>query len=386
MFSTGLDSSPLPARGLFYSLVAHMLFLLATLVVPWSYWMPSDVHLETMQHPDSPTGNAAAPEPAAHGRKQPGGPSAQRRARRSQAEQLPAKSAEAKAVQGVVYQGLQPIVSNPPHPDNYIQTIRQPDLPVRPKLPAPLPIPPMVSIAPVKPVLAAPTPQPETPHEAPPVQAVITPPLSLPQQLPKVEAPKLPLPASSAENSSLKAVATAPAQAAMPKLAPPPVAPAVAPNGTRNILVVDALPSSECHPCGHPSGRVAREPSPCRRTGSTSAGQAGGGTAAKGEPGSGSATGAGTGAPGRRAGTSQQAAGAGAPSGSGRRRRGHRDRQRQHRRRQRGGGEWLGDGNRARLRQRRCQTGQRRQSLPGHYDPGRQRRQRHGPAAESQPP
>lgn len=290
MFSTGLDSAHLPARGLFYSLVAHVVFLLATLAVPWNYWMPPDVYLVTMNSQIRQQEALLLPDLEPMGQSSPAAPSRNSGQGDHKKNNAPAASVEAKAVQGVVYEGLQPIVSNPPHPDNYIQTIRQPDLPVRPKLPAPLPIPPMVSIAPVKPVLEAPVPQPETPHEVP-AETVITPSLSLPQQLPKVEAPKLPLPA--AENSSLNAVATAPAQAATPKLAPPPAPPAVVPNGTHNILVVDALPTTaprSAIPPGELSGSFTVSP-----TGATSAGQASGGTAPKGAPGVGSATGAGSG-------------------------------------------------------------------------------------------
>jgi hypothetical protein len=293
--------------------VTHILFLLATLVIPWSYWMPSDVHLETTNSQSrqealllpnlAPMGESSPAAPANHGGSGDHKPNNSR-----------AKSAQPNAVRGVVYEGLQPIISNPPNPDNYIQTIRQPDLPVKLKLPAPLPIPPMVSIAPVTPVLAASTPRPETPREAPSVETVITPPLSLSQQLPKVEAPKLPLPASSAEDSSLKAVASAPAQAAMPKLVPPPVAPAMTPNGTHNILVVDALPSANATPATIPAGELhgTFTVSP---SGSTSIGRAGGGTAAKGEPGIGSATGAGTGSLAGEG--NNPAGGKGAPSGSG---------------------------------------------------------------------
>jgi TonB family protein len=283
MFSTGLESARLPGRGLFYSLLAHVLFLVATLAVPWNYWIPSDVHLEpahtqireeTLLLPDLEPMGEASPAPPAHN-------SGHGDHKKNDA---PAAPTAARAVQGVVYQGPQLIVSNPPHPDNYIQTIRQPDLPVNPRLPAPLPIPPMVSIAPVKPVLA---PQPQTPQEAAPVEAVITPPLSLSQQLPKVEAPKLPLPA--AQNASLKALASAPTPAAMPKLAPQP---AVVPNGTHNILVVDALTSPNAPPSAIPPGELygTFTVSP---TGSTSTGQAGGGMAPKGAPGVGSATGTG---------------------------------------------------------------------------------------------
>jgi len=322
MFTTGLESARMPARGLFYSLVAHLLFALATLAVPWNYWMPAEVHLETARSQvlEAPL---LLPDLQPMGEGSPAHPSQNNGHGDRKKSDAPAASAEAGAVQGVVYEGLQLIVSNPPHPDNYIQTIRQPDLPVTPKLPAPLPIPPMVSIAPVNPVLAAPAPQPEPPHEARPVQAVITPPLSLSQQLPKVDAPKLPLPAS-AENSSLSAVATAPTPAAIPKLATPPAQPAVTPNGTHNILVVDALPNSNPPPSALPPGELTGTftVSP---NGSTSTGQAGGGTAPKGAPGIGSAAGAGNssfaGSGSKSAGGSGTAnpalAGAGAGAGTG---------------------------------------------------------------------
>ena len=166
MFSTGLDSARLPARGLFYSLVAHIVFLLATLAVPWSYWMPPDVHLETMNSQVRRQEALLLPDLEPMGASSPASPHNNGQGDHKQSK-APAASAEASAVRGVVYEGLQPIISNPPHPDNYIQTIRQPDLPANPKLPAPLPIPSMVSIAPVKPVLVAPAPQPETPHGRP---------------------------------------------------------------------------------------------------------------------------------------------------------------------------------------------------------------------------
>jgi hypothetical protein len=206
----------------------------------------------------------------------------------------------------VDYQGPQVIVSNPLRPDNSVQTILQPDLPAPSKLPAPLNIPPMVSVAPVKPVFVPPAPpQPEAPHEASPVEPVATLPLSLPQQLPKVEAPKLPLPAASAENSALRAVANAPVPASLPKLAPPPAPAPVEANGTKNILVVNALPVPNIKPSAIPAGELkgAFTVSP---GGSTSPGSAGGGTASAGAPGTGSATGAGT---GTHAGTGNNAAG-----------------------------------------------------------------------------
>jgi TonB family protein len=312
MFSTDLGAAPLPARGLFYSLLAHALFAVAALALPWSYWIPSQVHLVTEQSQVREQEALLLPNLQPMGGGSPAAPSrGGGHGNPKKNEASPAASGEAKAVKGVVYKGPQLIVSNPPHPDNFIQTIRQPDLPVKMKLRAPLPIPPMVSIAPVKPVLA-PAPPLETPHEAPPVEAVLTPPLSLSQQLPKVDAPKLPLPAASAEDSPLRKVADAPVLAPMPKLAPPPAPPAMAATGAHNILVVDALPSPNPKPSAIPPGELngAFTVSP---TGSTSLGLAGGGTASKGAPGVGSATGVGT---GPYAGTGNSAGGSGEGKGA----------------------------------------------------------------------
>ena len=132
MFGTEL-STPWPARGLICSVLAHLLFLLATLLVPWNYWLPA-VRLVTMQTqvreqelllPDlQPMGSAARPAPAPGPKPGPG---------KKTAEPAPAKAsspapAAAAPVQGVVHPAPQIIVSNSPHPDNTRQTILQPDL------------------------------------------------------------------------------------------------------------------------------------------------------------------------------------------------------------------------------------------------------------------
>jgi hypothetical protein len=292
MFSTDLDAAPLPTRGMFYSVVSHVIFLLAVMAVPWNYWMPSEAHLVPMQSQVRAEEALLLPDLEPMGSGSPAAPSHNGGHGDRKKVDVPAASAEAKASQGVVYQGPQVIVSNPAHPDNFVQTIRQPDLPAPKKLPAPLNIPPMVSIAPAKPVLAPQPPQPETPQEAAPVKAVAVLALSLPQELPKVDAPKLPLPTSNAQNV-LNAVASAPVPAKMPKFAA--AAPTAAEvNGTQNILVVNALPLPNIKPSALPRGELngAFTVSPTGRT--SAAGSAGGGTTAKGAPGVGSATGVGS--------------------------------------------------------------------------------------------
>ena len=105
MFSTEL-SAPWPARGLVYSVLAHGLFLAATLMVPWSYWMP-DVRLATIptqvREHELLLPNLAPMASAGHSAPAPG--SGQREPKKSAASESPAASAAsaaAQAVQGVV--------------------------------------------------------------------------------------------------------------------------------------------------------------------------------------------------------------------------------------------------------------------------------------------
>ena len=133
MFGTDLAGRSLPARGLFWSITVHVFGAVISLYVPWSYWFPPDVHLITEQSVIQDHEISYLPDLQPIGSRIPAPPLKQ-----TKEEEASASSDSAKAVHGVVYQGPQLIVSNPPHPDNFVQTIRQPDLPVRPKLPAPL--------------------------------------------------------------------------------------------------------------------------------------------------------------------------------------------------------------------------------------------------------
>ncbi len=259
MFSTDLGRTSLPTRGLFYSVLFHALFVAIVVEVPWDYWMPVDVHLvtaERMQQREvlllptlEPMASASpAAAPSSSGDSISGQPSR-------------AATASSKAAQGIVYKGPQLIISNPPRPDNYVQTIQQPDLAKKLKLPAPLAVPSLVSIAPAKPLLVPAAPQPaEFSHElipepAPPVQVAAAPPITLPREQPKVEAPKLPLPANSSD-SSLRAVANAPAPAQLPKLARP-NPPAKSGTDAKNILIVNALPVPPSTPAAVPAGELS---------------------------------------------------------------------------------------------------------------------------------
>ena len=290
MFSADLDRTSLPTRGLLYSAIFHGIFAVATLYLPWSYWMPVEVHLVTTQSTLHEHEVLLLPDLEPMGSESPGN-SSRDSAVAKKSEDALASSPMAKAVQGVVYQGPQLIVSNPPHPDNFVQTIRQPDLVQRPRLPAPLSLPPMVSIAVARPILA---PQPpkeipheDTPQERQPVKVAALEPIRLPEQQPRVEAPKLPLPPASPSDVPVHAVVNAIAPAAMPTLAhqQPPVKSG---NQTHNILVVDAIPvplKSSALPPGELYGAFTVSPTPVTgRPGLTSAG---GGAGVTGVPGKG---------------------------------------------------------------------------------------------------
>ena len=236
LFSSGLGDSQLPVRGFLVSILLHLLVGWLGFYLPWSYWIPSTARLVTTestlrQHevlflPDlRPTSGSAAPN----------GESSQA------SKPSPAPSAAPLAASGVVYKGEQLIVSNPPHPDNFIQTIRQPDLVTPPKLPRPLPFPPMVTMAPAiaLPTAAMPQLPTITDHRTSPRSPDV---LTIHPPAPQlaVETPKLVLP-------PLESAPTVAAESPVPK----PVTPVAVPqpgtstsaggNDARTILVIDAV-------------------------------------------------------------------------------------------------------------------------------------------------
>jgi hypothetical protein len=286
MFGGDLIANPLPRRGLLYSVLVHGILVIAVVYVPLSDLMPGQVRLVTAQSMMpmhevlllpalEPKGSGGSVSSSTHGG--------------DKQKNADAPSSEASARQGVVYKGPQLIVSNPAHPDNFIQTIRQPSLVAPPRLPAPMPLPPIVSIASAKPELAPPVPQPapEMPQSKP-IQVVASEPSS-----PRVEVPKLPLPAATSADALVHAVAADVVPAPMPKLAhqdPPPKTE----KKERNILVVNAfsMPESKASiPAGELYGTFTLSPA-----GATAIGLAGGGVSIKGEPGMGNTAGAAAGA------------------------------------------------------------------------------------------
>jgi len=320
MFGTDLSHPPLPLRSLVLSVAAHALFLLATLMVPWDYWIPPGPRLVTRaeqlrQEPLTlpmlqPMGGGR-PSAAA-----PGGGLGQ-----PKRKPLPAPANRAKATRGVVYQGRQLVVSNPERPDNFIQTIRQPGLRNPPRIPAPLPVPPMVSSTPAMPALNLPTPA--APKVRPPKPVTVLP-LSVSQTLAKLEAPKLSLPAapqtlpqalpaspirelpasvsrkmakveapdlpvSSLSPDPLENATGAGAAAAMPKFAPGQVSLDASGTSKHSVMVLNALPNPGAKPAEIPPGELLGSftVSPI---GTPETGLAGGGRVVPGSPGNASGT------------------------------------------------------------------------------------------------
>ncbi len=227
----------------------------------------------------------------------------------------------------LVYRGPQPIVSNPPNPDNSLQTIRQPDLFRPPKLTQPSPSPNIVMMAP------RPRPPAAKPARRTAVKAVRAgAPIPIPPNpLEALQPPKLVLPPSG--ETALNIMEAPPAsQPAAPKIEAPP-APVVTTEGSdlRNLLVLNALPQPgplpSSIPPGELSGSFTVSPNPTAETDpqaapeDTGAGTAGGtgapGSGAGGQPG-GTGTGAGgSGSGGSGAGSGSGAGGDGSGSGPG---------------------------------------------------------------------
>ena len=137
-----------PVRGFLYSCVLHQIvvILLITVVplVPvqrkkfeFERWIPLDAKLTF------PLPQLEPREKGGHeGGGKPGGKSGGGSAEKSAEAPAPAPKEG-----GLVYPAPIEAVSNPPNPDNRIQTILQPDLVDPPRLKAPIPLPNMVEIA-----------------------------------------------------------------------------------------------------------------------------------------------------------------------------------------------------------------------------------------------
>lgn len=225
---------------------------------------------------------------------------------------------------GLAFPGPQPIISSPQHPDNKIQTVRQPDLPNPPKLKVPIAAPNILQIAaPAPPVLA---PQPPVVQVNAKANAGVHIPLQPrpSENLPpaKLNLPRSGDPASTVVGALITPVTTAPKLAEQVPPAPPVVGMG---SDKRNLLVLNAMSSGgpiPAIPPGEAAGAFSVSPEGNRGTsaGSSPAGAAGSGVKGTGPTGAGSGSGTQpNGGPGIGSGNSghEGSGGAGAGAGSG---------------------------------------------------------------------
>ncbi len=137
--SVGLSHGPVPGRGLVYSVVLHIVAVLAVLMHLPSR-IPPYQHTQEWQLTMFPKGVIYLPSlgggSAGSGRAGGGSTSAVQNTRRP--------SVAAQGSSGASYPGRQAIVSNPPNPTNRIQTLLQPRIPNLPRLNTFVPLPNMV--------------------------------------------------------------------------------------------------------------------------------------------------------------------------------------------------------------------------------------------------
>ena len=286
-----LASAGLPIRGLLGSLLVHVCFVIIAVETPWDYWIPR-AHLEpapmaeheVLYLPELHPAQAASPD-------------------NSGLEA--ALASAASALPRAVYKGARRTVSNPPDPDNTVQTIRQPEIIHPPRLPWPMAFPAMMTIAtPSQPAIAP------KPIAIPPRQ-VETSTVSLTEVIPPVEVPKLPAPV-----------------AAPPAMAPPLTSHSAAPSpqgdALHTVIIVNAIDVSARAPelpPGELYGAFVVSPDSASLNGTLSAGNSRGsasGTAVPAASSNGAGSNGGHG-PGSGSGGGAPGVSNGNPSGSGRR-------------------------------------------------------------------
>ncbi len=189
-----------PVRGFLYSCVLHQVAVILLLLIPpliptqrkkfdFDRWLPLETKLTySLPKLDDDGGKKGGGKPGG----KTGGGSPEKRSE---------SPAPAPKEGGLVYPAPVAAVSNPPRPDNFIQTILQPDLVNPPALKAPIPLPNIVKIARGNP--------------APPP---LVPKLDAHQPAPEIiEAPKLVLPPNIAKLLP-KSLRTEPPPARVPKV------------------------------------------------------------------------------------------------------------------------------------------------------------------------
>lgn len=232
-----------PARGLFYSVVAHGIAILAVVLLwpksvppiydPPKQWEMTMIPKDALYLPALGGGDAGGPQ----------------RGAASKSQTIPSLSVAALSKLGVSFPGAQAIISNPPNPTNKVQTLLQPELVSPPELTKFLRLPNMVRLA-----ENSPSPQPSAP-DAPKADPSIEPPVAqsgppaptIPQLRAlapvAIETPKLSLPMAAPPTGSMQATAAPPVAPAPPKPSQARLLPGSSGGDTRTLIALSVMPA-----------------------------------------------------------------------------------------------------------------------------------------------
>ena len=134
-----------PSRTLLYSIIFHVgLVLLLAIGIPWAMHFGHGIPLKSADVIPSDEQISYLPSLEPAGSSGPGLSGKAGEAGGSAGSQAPAAP---KLGHQTVHRGPQSIISNPSNPDNYVQTVRRPDLVEAPKLKSPLQLPNLVLLA-----------------------------------------------------------------------------------------------------------------------------------------------------------------------------------------------------------------------------------------------
>lgn len=241
----GVGVGLFPARGLFYSVVAHGIAILAVVLFwpkgvspiydPPKQWEMTMIPKDALYLPALGGGDSGGPQ----------------RGAAAKSQTVPSLSVAALSKLGVSFPGAQAIISNPPHPTNKVQTLLQPELPSPPELTKFVRLPNVVRLA-----ENSPSPQPGDAPDTPTSDPSIEPPVphsgptapTIPQLRALapavVTAPKLSLPMAAPANSpAMQAAAAPPALSSPPKPAQARVLPGSSGREDRSLISLNVMPA-----------------------------------------------------------------------------------------------------------------------------------------------
>ncbi len=264
LFDLRPSSTRYPVRALLCSLLLHTAAVAIILWIGPIDWWPAfradEVTLEEKIDPEKYVLTMPSLGQTASGSKAGAGESG------GSAKQAGAKSPEVaarpKSIAGLIFQGPQPIVSSPSKPDNFLQTIRMPDIPQPPRLTVPITSPNILKMA-----MSAPQ-RTVTTNLLDPKAPLMRPSRKIPVRTnaSDIAEPKLTVPVSGQSDTKVLSSMVTPATA---KVTGPEVAHTAVPStgqDDRNLLVINAVPApptpNATLPAGELSGAFSVSPDP----------------------------------------------------------------------------------------------------------------------------